>query len=169
MESASIFDQELNAYISSAGVQLTKDRIEMLRAAAQSYTTAPAYDPDNFKHNLVVQAPILDGSGQISRLARLYRGQQRITESTTILSFFRRAMRVLMRHEIEHRASTIDKKYLSKGRGKMTVALEQVSEELGVNKVKFRDESLRSTNYYTLIESCGPGDIATLGIDNNHA
>lgn len=167
--SRSKFDEKISAYISATGIQMTKERIELLRTAASAYTTKPGYDLDNFKHNLILSAPILNDSQQTSRVAQLYHGQQRITEGSAILSFFRRAMRVLMRHEIEHRATTVDKKSLSTGRGRMTVALEEISKELCVNRDTFRDETRRSKHYYTLIESCGPGDIATLGIDENHA
>ena len=58
---------------------------------------------------------------------------------------------------------------LERGCGKATVALHDLSKELGVEKEKLKDDSVRARLYYKLIEECGPGDLATQGTGNNHA
>lgn len=79
-----------------------------------------------------------------------------------------RIILVLMRHEIDHRASMVTGS-LEQGCGRTTVALQDLSKELSVEKEKLKGDSVRARLYYKLIEECGPGDLATLGTGNNHA
>ena len=103
-----------------------------------------------------------------TRFSRLYHGQQRVQERSNTLAFLSRSVSVLLRHDIDHKAATVEKSSLSKGRGRLSIALEQLAQEIPTTKVKLSGDYTRSSMFYKLIEKCGPGDLATLGADSNH-
>jgi hypothetical protein len=62
----------------------------------------------------------------------------------------------------------VEKRSLGKGRGRLSVAFEQLAQEVSTSKENVSGDYSRSALFYRLIEKCGLGDLATLGAENNH-
>lgn len=132
---------------------------------AISYVS-PVANPVDGLENFEINYDVF-GKGQ-SKFGHLYYGHQQAQKAGAMLSCLSRLILVLMRHELDRLISMIGKDRMAKGRGKMTVALEDLSKELSVEKKNLKDDNARATLYCMLIERCGPGDLAALGSSNNH-
>jgi hypothetical protein len=135
--------------------------------AAAAYV-APNISPEDLNGIWNLGGVIFGGGEAKTRFGRLYDGQKRVQEKSNAVAFLSRTVSVLLRNDIDDRANMVENRSLSKGRGRLSVALEQLAQEIPTTKEKISGEYTRSALFYRLIEKCGLGDLATLGADNNH-
>jgi hypothetical protein len=157
--------EQLGAYICACGI--SDYHRKCLINAAAAYV-APSFSREDLNSIWNLGSAIFGGDELKTRFSRLYDGQKRVQEKSNTIAFLSRTVSVLLRNDIDHRATMVEKRSLSKGRGRLSVALEQLAQEIPTTKEKISGEYVRSALFYRLIEKCGLGDLATLGADNNH-
>lgn len=157
--------EQLGAYIGACGI--SDYHRKCLINAAAAYV-APSISSEDLNSIWNLGGAIFGGGEAKTRFSRLYDGQKRVQEKSNTVAFLSRTVSVLLRNDIDDRANMVEKRSLSKGRGRLSVALEQLAREIPTTKEKISGEYKRSALFYRLIEKCGLGDLATLGADNNH-
>ena len=157
--------EELGAYICGCGI--SEYHRKSLVNAAIAYI-APSISPEDLDSIWDLGGAVFGEGGAKTRFGRLYDGQKRVQEKSNAVAILSRTVSVLLRNDIDHRAAMVETRYLSKGRGRLSVAFEQLAQEVPTTKERISGDYARSALFYRLIEKCGLGDLATLGADNNH-
>lgn len=124
--------------------------------------------PKELKSLWDLDSAIFERGQAKTRFSQLYHRQQRVQERSNTLAFLLQSVSVLLHHDIDHKAATVEISSLSKGCGRLSIVLEQLAQEIPTTKVKLSSDYTQSTMFYKLIEKCGPGDLAMLGADSNH-
>lgn len=105
---------------------------------------APSTSPEDLNSIWNLGGVIFGGGEAKTRSSGLYDGQKCAQEKSNAVAFLLRTVSVSLRNDIDDRANMVEKRSLSKGRGRLSLALEQLAQEIPTTKEKISGEYARS-------------------------
>lgn len=101
-------------------------------------------------------------SSKFSRVCRLFRGRQRLSQDMTLYDCADRMSLVFIHHEVSEKMRTIDPD-LSRHQKRITVACRDIAQELGISSTSLKRYRDNGRCYLELFLQAGPADLLALG------
>lgn len=104
----------------------------------------------------------LTESNKVSRICRLFRGRERLSQDRMLYDCADRLSLVFIHHEVSEKMRAIDP-VLQKHQRRMTVACRDIAQELGMSPRVLKNHRDNGRCYLELFLEAGPGDLLALG------
>lgn len=101
-------------------------------------------------------------SNKLSRICRLFRGRQRLSQNRMLYDCADRLSLVFIHHEVSERMRANDP-VLSRYQKRITVACRDIAQELEISPTSLKNHRDNGRCYLELFLQAGPGDLLALG------
>ncbi|CAG8980234.1 hypothetical protein HYALB_00009816 [Hymenoscyphus albidus] len=139
-------------------------RVQRLVRTVRGLEKAAALPLQSYERLWSTKGKIFEGSetGPSGRLCRLQRGRQKIRQGNGEYECASRLSLLFLANDVDHIYSS-NKLKLSSGRGRKTIAFEELAESSGISLNTLKDDYKKSRGYMQLLAEEGPGSVLEVG------